>query len=140
MHVGGGFIGAAAEEINPPDTSLDTLPVVYHGANWNRTQQNIDVLARFQMVILMQVLCSLSSIVAPSARAPCSALLRLWLTARGSVQEDGHCWATCCPDRFEGGPQCGELHNATAIPGCDSSCEAQRHTHSWRLCQRPRYH
>ena len=51
--------GAAAEEINPPDTSLDTLPVVYYGANWNRTQQNIDVLARFQMVILMQVLCSL---------------------------------------------------------------------------------
>ena len=69
--------GAAAEEINPPDTSLDTLPVVYYGANWNRTQQNIDVLARFQMVILMQVLCSLSSIVAPSERAPCSALLRL---------------------------------------------------------------
>ena len=53
--------GAAAEEINPPDTSLDTLPVVYYGANWNRTQQNIDVLARFQMVILMQVLCPLSS-------------------------------------------------------------------------------
>ena len=49
--------GAAAEEINPPDISLDTLPVVYYGANWNRTQQNIDVLARFQMVILMQVLC-----------------------------------------------------------------------------------
>eukprot|EP01045_Picozoa_sp_COSAG04_P002201 COSAG04_NODE_78_length_28355_cov_17.016457_4_plen_271_part_00 len=39
------------------------------------------------------------------------------------MQEDGHCWATCCPDRFEGGPQCGKLHNATAIPGCDSSCE-----------------
>ena len=117
--------GAAAEEINPPDTSLDTLPVVYYGANWNRTQQNIDVLARFQMVILMQVLCSLLELLsqALSSSSVASALLRLWLTARGSVQEDGHCWATCCPDRFEGGPQCGELHNATAIPGCDSSCE-----------------
>ena len=56
--------GAAAEEINPPDISLDTLPVVYYGANWNRTQQNIDVLARFQMVILMQVFALSSSSVA----------------------------------------------------------------------------
>ena len=80
----------AEAEVNPPDISLDTLPVVYYGANWNRTQENIDVLARFQMVILMQ--------------------------------EDGHCWATCCPDRFADGPQCGALHNATAIPGCNASC------------------
>lgn len=82
--------GSGAAEVNPPDMSLSTLPVVYYGANWNRSQQNIDVLARFQIVILMQ--------------------------------EDGHCWATCCPDRFAGGSQCGPLHNATAIPGCNSSC------------------
>ena len=60
------------------------------GANWNRTQQNIDVLARFQMVVLMQ--------------------------------EDGHCWATCCPDHMSGPGQCGPLRNATDTPGCDSSC------------------
>ena len=29
--------------------SLSTLPVAYNGANWNRTQQKIDVLAKFQM-------------------------------------------------------------------------------------------
>ena len=75
---------------NPPDTNLATLPVVYYGANWNRTQENLDVLARFEMVILMQ--------------------------------EDGHCWATCCPDRFDAGPQCGPLHTATDIPGCNASC------------------
>ena len=81
---------AAAAAVNPPDLSLATLPVAYYGANWNRTQHNIDVLARFQMVVLMQ--------------------------------EDGHCWATCCPDRMDSGPQCGPLHDATTIKGCDSSC------------------
>ena len=75
---------------NPPDVSLSTLPTVYYGANWNRSQINLDVLARFEIVILMQ--------------------------------EDGHCWATCCPDRFDGGPQCGPLHTATDIPGCNASC------------------
>ena len=37
-----------------PDTSLDTVPVMYYGANWNRSQLNIDILARMQMVVLMQ--------------------------------------------------------------------------------------
>ena len=73
-----------------PDVSLSTLPVAYYGANWNRTQQNIDVLAKFQMVFLMQ--------------------------------EDGSCWAQCCPDRFDGPSQCGPLHTATNIPGCNASC------------------
>ena len=70
---------------HPPDTSLDTLPVSYYGANWNRTQQNIDVLARFQMVILMQVLCSLLELLSP--RAPslprCSGSDRARLCAGG---------------------------------------------------------
>ena len=33
-----------------PDTSLDTTPVAYYGANWNRSQVNIDQLAKMQMV------------------------------------------------------------------------------------------
>ena len=40
---------------SPPDTSLETLPVAYYGANWNRSQYNIDLLAKMQMVVLMQV-------------------------------------------------------------------------------------
>ena len=83
---------ATATPVNPPDTSLSTIPVAYYGANWNRTQTNIDGLAKFQMVTLMQ--------------------------------EDGHCWATCCPHASDPGhsSQCGPLHNASAIPGCDASC------------------
>jgi hypothetical protein len=86
----GAAVPAAATTTNPPDCSLATLPVAYYGANWNRSETNIEALARFQMVILMQ--------------------------------EDGHCWATCCPDRMVGGGQCGPLHNATDIPGCNASC------------------
>lgn len=81
---------AAATTTNPPDTSLDTLPVAYYGANWDRSAVNIATLARFQLVVLMQ--------------------------------EDGHCWATCCPDRMQGGSQCGPLHTATDIVGCNASC------------------
>ena len=82
------LIGAT---ITPPDTSLSTIPVAYYGANWNRTQANLDALAKFKMVTLMQ--------------------------------EDGHCWATCCPDGMapQSG-QCGPSHNASAIPGCNASC------------------
>jgi hypothetical protein len=77
-----------------PDTSLTTTPVMYYGANWNRTQLNIDVLAKMQMVVLMQ--------------------------------EDGHCWQTCCPKRFDHGSQCGwQLGDpdATTYKGCDAACE-----------------
>ena len=77
-----------------PDTSLETTPVAYYGANWNRSQINIDVLAKMQMVVLMQ--------------------------------EDGHCWATCCPHRFEAGSQCGWKPgepDATTYKGCNASCE-----------------
>ena len=45
---------ATASPVNPPDTSLSTIPVAYYGANWNRTQTNIDGLAKFQMVTLMR--------------------------------------------------------------------------------------
>lgn len=41
------------------------------------------------------------------------------------MQEDGHCWATCCPKRFDGLGQCGWRPtdpDATTIKGCDSSC------------------
>ena len=77
-----------------PDTSLETTPVAYYGANWNRSQINIDALAKMQMVVLMQ--------------------------------EDGHCWETCCPNRFEAGSQCGWKPgepDATTYKGCDASCE-----------------
>merc|ERR1719454_2491318 len=87
-------VGFVRSENNPPDVSLSTIPVAYYGANWNRTQKNIDVLARMQMVVLMQ--------------------------------EDGHCWATCCPKRFDGLGQCGWRPgdpDATTIQGCDSSCQ-----------------
>ena len=85
---------AALAAARAPDTSLETTPVAYYGANWNRSQLNIDILAKMQMVVLMQ--------------------------------EDGHCWATCCPNRFGPGNQCGwnaSLPPATSIDGCDSSCE-----------------
>jgi hypothetical protein len=42
------------------------------------------------------------------------------------MQEDGHCWATCCPHRFEGHSQCGwdpSEPDATTYKGCDASCE-----------------
>merc|ERR1712176_859374 len=77
---------------NAPDVSLATVPVAYYGANWNRTQENIDVLARMQMIVLMQ--------------------------------EDGPCWAKCCPKRFDGFGQCGWKPDdppATARAGCDSA-------------------
>ena len=67
--------GIASAMSTPPDTSLATLPVVYYGANWNRTQENIDVLARFQMVILMQV--ALASIVASTLSVSLSSLRAL---------------------------------------------------------------
>lgn len=41
-------VGLAAAKA--PDTSLDTTPVAYYGANWNRSQVNIDQLAKMQMV------------------------------------------------------------------------------------------
>ena len=44
----GAVIGLAAAKA--PDTSLDTTPVAYYGANWNRSQVNIDQLAKMQMV------------------------------------------------------------------------------------------
>ena len=86
------FLALAAARA--PDTSLETTPVAYYGANWNRSQVNIDVLAKMQMVVLMQ--------------------------------EDGHCWATCCPNRFKGQGQCGWAPgdpDATTYKGCDASCE-----------------
>ena len=86
------FLALAAARA--PDTSLETTPVAYYGANWNRSQVNIDVLAKMQMVVLMQ--------------------------------EDGHCWATCCPNRFKGHSQCGWAPgdpDATTYKGCDASCE-----------------
>ena len=46
------FLALAAARA--PDTSLETTPVAYYGANWNRSQVNIDVLAKMQMVVLMQ--------------------------------------------------------------------------------------
>jgi hypothetical protein len=77
-----------------PDTSLDTIPLTYYGANWNRSQINVDAIAKMQMVVLMQ--------------------------------EDGHCWETCCPNRFDSGSQCGWTPAdpaATSYKGCDGTCE-----------------
>merc|ERR1712166_119117 len=87
-------LGAVIALAKAPDTSLNTIPVMYYGANWNRSQLNIDVLARMQMVVLMQ--------------------------------EDGHCWQTCCPMRFKGHSQCGWSPtdpDATTYKGCDASCD-----------------
>jgi hypothetical protein len=84
----------ALTSASAPDTSLTTTPVLYYGANWNRSQVNIDVLAKMQIVVLMQ--------------------------------EDGHCWETCCPFRFNGThSQCGWSAtdpDATSYTGCDASC------------------
>lgn len=38
----------------PPDTSLRTIPVAYYGANWNRSQANIEMLSKQRIVVLMQ--------------------------------------------------------------------------------------
>lgn len=87
-------VGANAADIIPPDTSLATLPVAYYGANWHRSDDNIEMLSKMQIVVLMQ--------------------------------EDGPCWLKCCPNATLGGPgQCGAVspHNASALPGCDSSCD-----------------
>jgi hypothetical protein len=89
LAIAGGLVSARA-----PDTSLATTPVAYYGANWNRSQVNVDALAKFQMAVLMQ--------------------------------EDGHCWATCCPHRFDAGSQCGWKPgdpDATVYAGCDASCD-----------------
>jgi len=82
-----------AAPVIPPDVSLSTFPVVYYGANWNRSKDNLEVLSRMSIVILMQ--------------------------------EDGECWLKCCPNatnRSQPG-QCGNLHNATALPGCGPECD-----------------
>lgn len=39
------------------------------------------------------------------------------------MQEDGDCWATCCPNATSAPSQCGAFHNATAIPGCGPECD-----------------
>lgn len=77
-----------------PDTSMRHLPVAYYGANWNRSDENIETLSKLQIVVLMQ--------------------------------EDGPCWRKCCPTFGPG--QCGPLHNASALPGCDSTCDQ----HGWQ--------
>jgi hypothetical protein len=38
----------------PPDTSLRTIPVAYYGANWNRSQVNLEMLSKQRIVVLMQ--------------------------------------------------------------------------------------
>jgi hypothetical protein len=55
----------------------------------------------------------------PSAVAVQLMMMRMVVTY--SLTQDGHCWATCCPN--PGQKQCGAFHNASAIPGCDASCE-----------------
>lgn len=82
-----------AAPVTPPDVSLSTFPVVYYGANWNRSQDNLEVLSRMSMVILMQ--------------------------------EDGECWLKCCPNatNISQPGQCGNIHNATSLPGCGPECD-----------------
>jgi hypothetical protein len=42
------------------------------------------------------------------------------------MQNDGTCWAKCCPEAESNRvSKCGPLHNASALPGCDPSCDQQ---------------
>lgn len=55
------FFGLVAAKA--PDMSLDTTPVAYYGANWNRSQVNIDQLAKMQMVSESEVAARLVALL-----------------------------------------------------------------------------
>ena len=46
--------GRHAAPVVPPDTSMNTLPLAYYGAQFHRAPSNIAWLSRMQIVILMQ--------------------------------------------------------------------------------------
>eukprot|EP00035_Acanthoeca_spectabilis_P009557 m.168907 g.168907 ORF g.168907 m.168907 type:complete len:247 (-) comp14761_c0_seq1:680-1420(-) len=84
----------APEPTIPPDTSLDTLPVAYYGAQWTRDDDNIDLLSRMQIVMLMQ------------EEGPC------WKTCCPYVGTPTY------PNH-----RCNGSINASTMKGCDPSCD-----------------
>ena len=80
--------------ITAPDVSLETFPLAYYGANWNRSAENLELLSRVQIVILMQ------------EDGPC------W-----------HKCCPNAGNKSLGRGQCGPHDDATTFPGCDSSCD-----------------
>ena len=94
--------GAESEPIIPPDTSLSTFPVAYYGANWNRTDENMEALSKLSIVILLQ------------KDGPC------WLKCCPHAPNGG---GTQCGD-----PRGSIPHNASKLPGCDPSCDQ----HGWQ--------
>jgi len=78
-----------------PDTSLATLPVAYYGANWNRTEENLEALSKLQIVILMQ------------EDGEC------WLKCCPNARQGGN----------QCGDPPGAVHNGTALPGCGPECD-----------------
>ena len=88
-------VATAASVPDPLDVSLDVLPVGFYGSYWG--------------------------VRPPELIAKMSKMTLLIL-----MQNDGTCWGKCCP-QAETNPvsKCGPLHNASALPGCDPSCDQQ---------------
>jgi hypothetical protein len=86
---------AAVRVPDPLDVSLQTLPVGFYGSYWGVRP---------------------ASLVAKMSR----------MTLLILMQNDGTCWKKCCP-LAETDPvsKCGPLNNASALPGCDPSCDQQ---------------
>eukprot|EP01047_Picozoa_sp_COSAG01_P006158 COSAG01_NODE_220_length_21453_cov_118.998361_19_plen_333_part_00 len=80
---------------DPLDVSLQTLPVGFYGSYWGVRPANL--VAKMSRMTLLIL-----------------------------MQNDGTCWKKCCP-LAETDPvsKCGPLHNASALPGCDPSCDQQ---------------
>ena len=80
--------------ITAPDVSLETFPLAYYGANWNRSAENLELLSRVQIVIF-------------DAGG--------WPGAGTNAAQ--------MPATSLSGGQCGPHDDATTFPGCDSSCD-----------------
>merc|ERR1719329_62111 len=87
---------AVAEPILPPDISLATFPVAYYGANWNRTDENMEALSKISIVMLLQ------------KDGPC------WLNCCPHAGE---------ADKGKCGDAHGSYHNGSKLPGCSPDCD-----------------
>lgn len=89
-------LAVAAAPKNAPDTSLAHFPLAYYGANWNRSAENIELLSRLQVVILMQE-------DGPCWRACCP---------NSGAIGSGQCGAILTPG-----------NDSSLYPGCAPSCD-----------------
>jgi hypothetical protein len=89
-------VAPASSAKNPPDTSLSTFPLAYYGANFNRTNIDLELLSRLQIVILMQEDGNCWKKCCPNS---------------GTIGS-GQCGAILTPN-----------NDSSLYPGCDPACD-----------------